>query len=74
MTIENVSNENCEFFITHDKVENQVGLNDVLHYLDYNKVNKKFQTLVREGKAAGNIIIDEFTFCTLEPVETRDWI
>lgn len=73
MLIEKVSNENCEFFLTHDKVERQVGLNDILHYVDFNRVDKKFKTLVKENKQAGNIIIDENTFCTLEPVDTRSW-
>ncbi len=68
-----VSNENCEFFITHDKVERQVGLNDVLHYLDFNKVDKKFKKLLKDRTSSGSITIDEFTFCTLEPVELRSW-
>ena len=70
----NVSNMNCEFFITHDNVERQVGLNDVLHYLTFSKVDKKFKKMLKDRTPSDTITIDEFTFCTLEPVELRTWI
>lgn len=68
-----VSNENCEFFITHDMVERQVGLNGVLHYLTFSKIDKMYKKLLRDRTPSGRITIDEFTFCTIEPVELRKW-
>ncbi len=67
------TNANCEFFITHKGVEEQIGLNSLKTYLSDDKIEKSFNEAISKKIKQYKVNLNENTFVIFEPVELRDF-
>jgi hypothetical protein len=65
------SNLNCEFFINHKGVEEQIGYNALLSYLSKEKIEKSFNESIAKKIAQYKVNINENTYILFEPVSLR---
>lgn len=67
------SNLNCEFFISHKGVEEQIGLNSLKSYLSDEKIEKSFNEALTKKIRQYKVNLNENTFVLFEPVSLRNF-
>ena len=67
------SNLNCEFFITHKGIEEQIGIKTLQSYLTDDKIEKSFNEALTKKISKYKVNLNENTFIIFEPVSLRNF-